>query len=373
MRVPFLDLTAQYNEVKPEIDAAVAEIFATSAYVLGKWNKTLEEDIAAMHRVKHGIAVNSGTDALRIMMQAAGIGEGDEVISTAFTFVASLEAIVQLGAHPVLVDIEADTFNIDPTKIESAITSKTKAILPIHLFGQLANVVEIGRIAKNHGLMVMEDAAQAICNHHNGTFTGNWGSAAALSFYVTKNLGAAGDGGMILTNDDEIAERSKSLRIHGMGKVRYYYDDIGYTSRMAELQAAVLSCKLKRLDDWNERRAEVAAIYESRLSGSDIKTPITSPGNNNTWHQYTIQHPKRDDLMAFLKENGVDSGIYYPVPLHLHEPYAAYSSGPGSLPVTEEVSGQCLSLPVHQHLSDAQAEYAADKIAEFCASAAAVR
>lgn len=373
MRVPFLDLTAQYNEVKPEIDAAVAEIFANSAYVLGKWNRKLEEEIAAMHGVKHGIAVNSGTDALRIMMQAAGIGEGDEVISTAFTFVASLEAIVQLGAIPVLVDIEADTFNIDPTKIEAAITPKTKAILPIHLFGQLVNVKEIQRIAEKHGILVLEDAAQAICNQHEGVFCGNWGSAAGLSFYVTKNLGAAGDGGMILTNDDGIAERSKSLRVHGMGRERYYYDDIGYTSRMAEIQAAVLACKLVRLNDWNARRADVAQIYLSELQGSDVRLPVTSNGNNNTWHQFTIQHPRRDDLMAFLKENEIDSGIYYPVPLHLHKPYEAFGKGVGSLPVTEKVSKECLSLPVHQHLSDEQVRFAAGKIAEFCNSAAAVR
>lgn len=368
MRVPFLDLTAQYNEVKPEIDAAVAEIFANSAYVLGKWNKTLEEQVALKHGVKHGIAVNSGTDALRIMMQACGIGPGDEVISTAFTFVASLEAIVQLGAIPVLVDIEGDTFNIDPTKIEAAITSKTKAILPIHLFGQLANVVAIQDIAQRHGLMVLEDAAQAICNHHNGQYMGNWGRAAGISFYVTKNLGAAGDGGMILTNDDEVAARSRSLRVHGMGRERYYYDEVGYTSRMAEIQAAVLSCKFARLDDWNDRRAAVAQIYEDVLRGEAIQIPVTSEGNNNTWHQYTIRHPRRDDLMAFLKENEIDSGIYYPVPLHLHDPYRTFNDHlpAAGLPVTEQVSKECLSLPVHQHLTDGQVRFAAGKIAEFC-------
>lgn len=368
MRVPFLDLTAQYNEVKPEIDAAVAEIFATSAYVLGKWNKKLEADVAAMHGVKHGIAVNSGTDALRIMMQAAGIGAGDEVISTAFTFVASLEAIVQLGAVPVLVDIEEDTFNIDPTKIEAAITPKTKAILPIHLFGQLVNVTAIQETATKHGIMVLEDAAQAICNHHNGTYCGHWGKAAGLSFYVTKNLGAAGDGGMILTNDDEIDERSRSLRVHGMGRERYYYDDIGYTSRMAELQAAVLACKLPRLNAWNERRAEVANIYLETLVNEEIGLPVTTPGNNHTFHQFTVRHPNRDELMAFLKQNEIDSGIYYPVPLHLHEPYREFNSheARGGLPVTEKVSRECLSLPVHQHLSDEQAAFAAMKVAEFC-------
>ncbi|MBS1714010.1 MAG: DegT/DnrJ/EryC1/StrS family aminotransferase [Armatimonadetes bacterium] len=372
MRVPFLDLTAQYNEVKTEIDAAVAEIFATSAYVLGKWNRRLEEQVASAHGVKHGIALNSGTDALRIAMQACGIGPGDEVVTTAFTFVASVETIVQLGATPVMVDILEDTFDIDPSKIEAAVTPRTKAVLPIHLFGQLVDVKEVQRIADAHGLTVIEDAAQAVGDHHEGRFAGKWGKAAGLSFYVTKNLGAAGDGGMVLTDDDEVCERSKSLRVHGMGRERYYYDEVGYTSRMAEIQAAVLSCKFERLADWNARRAEVARIYLDRLQGEDIGLPVTRPGNNHTWHQFTVRHPRRDDLMAFLKSRDVDSGIYYPVPLHLHKPYERFGHGPGSLPVTERVSRECLSLPVHQHLSDDQAAFAAETIAEFCKSPVAV-
>lgn len=367
MRVPFLDLTAQYNEVKPEIDAAVAEIFATSAYVLGKWNKKLEADIALMHGVKHAIAVNSGTDALRIMMQASGIGPGDEVITTAFTFVATVETIVQIGAVPVFVDIEEDTFNIDPTKIEAAITPKTKAIMPIHLFGQLVNVKEVKRIADKHGLLVMEDAAQAICNHHEGVYAGNWGHAAGLSFYVTKNLGAAGDGGMILTNDDEIARRSISLRIHGMGRERYYYDEIGYTSRMAELQAAVLAIKLQKLEQWNSRRAELAEKFLYGWNGQPIGLPVTIAGNNNTWHQFTVRHPRRDSLMAHLKSREIDSGIYYPVPLHHHEPYRSFTKATTSLPVTEKVSLECLSLPIHQHLTDDQAQFVVSSVSEFLA------
>ncbi|MBS1723338.1 MAG: DegT/DnrJ/EryC1/StrS family aminotransferase [Armatimonadetes bacterium] len=373
MRVPFLDLTAQYNEVKPEIDAAVAEIFATSAYVLGKWNRELEAKVAAIHGVRHGIAVNSGTDALRIAMQACDIGPGDEVITTAFTFVASVETIVQLGATPVFVDIDEATYNMDPSKVAAAVTSRTKAIMPIHLFGQLANVSEIERIAKEHGLTVVEDAAQAVGNHYEGKAAGNWGRAAGLSFYVTKNLGAAGDGGLILTNDDEVKERSLSLRIHGMGRERYYYDEVGYTSRMAELQAAVLTCKLARLDDWNRRRGELAEIYLQELSDEAIGLPVTSVGNNHTFHQFTVRHPQRDQLMAFLKENEIDSGIYYPVPLHLHKPYASFGKGAGSLPVTEKVSRECLSLPIHQHLSDEQAQFAASQVAEFCRTAAVTR
>jgi dTDP-4-amino-4,6-dideoxygalactose transaminase len=367
VRVPFLDLTAQYREVKDRIDHDVAEIFETSAFVLGKHNKALEDRLAALHGVKHAVAVNSGTDALRILMQASGIGPGDEVITTAFSFVATIETIVQLGAVPVLVDIDETTFTIDPANIEPAVTERTKALLPVHLFGQLADVKAIKAIADRHGLMVLEDSAQAVLNQHDGVFTGNWGLGAGLSFYVTKNLGAAGDGGMILTNDDEVARQARSLRIHGMGRERYYYDDVGYTSRMAELQAAVLAAKLDRLEDWNDRRAAIAALYLEEMRG--VALPGTRPGNNNTWHQFTVRTPRRDGLMSHLKDHGIDSAIYYPVPLHLHQPYRRFSHGEGSLPVTERVCRECLSLPVHQHLTDDQAWHVARSVNEFAGRA----
>lgn len=362
MRVNFIDLQAQYNEVQADVQARFKDIFENSAYVLGKNNKELEERIAERHRVKHAIAVNSGTDALRIMMQAAGIEPGDEVITTAFSFVATIEVVAQLGAIPVMVDIDPETFNIDPALIEAAITPKTKAILPIHLFGQLADMASIKAIAEKHNLLVFEDSAQVVYAHQNGVYTGNHGIAAGISFYVTKNLGAAGDGGMILTNDDEVKRRSLSLRIHGMGRERYYYDEIGYTSRMAELQAAFLCSKLDRLDDWTKRRQEVAALYNQLLAGSDAVTPITSPGNEHVWHQYTIRHSRRDELMAHLQKNEVGCAIFYPVPLHLHDPYRAFGNGDGSLPVTEQVCKDCLSIPVHQHMSDAEVEFVASTI-----------
>ncbi|MCU0316502.1 MAG: DegT/DnrJ/EryC1/StrS family aminotransferase [Fimbriimonadaceae bacterium] len=365
MRVPFIDLKAQYNDVKAEIDSSVQEVLSTGAYVLGKYNKQLEASIAERHQVKHAIAVNSGTDALRILMQAAGIEPGDEVITTAFTFVASVETIAQLGATPVLVEIDPATFCIDPDAIEAAITPRTKAILPIHLFGQLCDMTKIKAIADRHGLMILEDAAQVTFGHHKGIYTGNWGHGCGISFYVTKNLGAAGDGGMILTNDDEIARRCLSLRIHGMGRERYYYDEIGYTSRLAELQAAVLCAKLQKLDDWNENRASVAMVYLEELSGLDLHLPVTLEGNNNTWHQFTLRTTRREELISFLKEREIDSGIYYPVPLHLHAPYGAYGAGEGSLPLTEEVSKQCLSIPVHQHMTQDQAHFVASSIREF--------
>lgn len=366
MRVPFYDIKAQYDELSETMDQTVHEVISSGAYVMGKHHNALEAELAAMHGVKHGIAVNSGTDALRIMLDAAGIAPGDEVITSAFTFVASIEIIVQAGAVPVFVDIDPVTFNIDPSKIEAAITPRTKAIMPIHLFGQLADVEAIGRIATQHGLIVLEDSAQAVGCTYNGVATGNFGVAAGFSFYVTKNLGAAGDAGMIITDDDSIAEKCRSMRVHGMGRERYYYDYIGYTSRMDEIQAAILRVKLTRLEAWNARRNELAQIYLERLVGTDIVLPATAPGNNNTRHQFSILCDRRNDLHAHLKEQGVDSMIYYPVPLHFHEPYKHFATGPGSLPITEDVSGRVLSLPIHQHLSNEQVEHACGAIEAFC-------
>lgn len=370
MRVPFLDLAAQYRETKEATDAAVAEIFETGAYVLGNHNRALEERLAARHGVAHGVAVNSGTDALRISMQACGIKPGDEVITTAFTFVASVETIVQLGARPVFVDIDLDTFQLDPAQLPKAVTARTKAVLPIHLFGQLAPMAEIAAFAESNGLLLLEDAAQAVGSHCGGKHAGSWGRASGVSFYVTKNLGAAGDGGMVLTDDAEVAERCRSLRVHGMGRERYYYDDIGYTSRMAELQAAVLCAKLERLDDWTRRRGELAEVYRRELEGAPVALPAVLPGNHHTYHQFTVRAKGRDALAGHLRANGVDSAIYYPVPIHLHSPYAMYGHGEGSLPVTEEACKTCLSLPIHPHLSDEQVAWAAKCVREGAAAAA---
>lgn len=365
MRVPFLDLPQQHREVAPEIESALQHIISTGAFVLGQHNTGLEKEIASLHGVDFAIALNSGTDALRIMLDASGVGPGDEVITTAFTFVATIETILQAGARPVFVDVEPETFQIDVNKIEAAITSKTKAIMPVHLFGQLCDVQSIQRIADAHGLIILEDAAQAIMSHHEGVFAGNFGLCAGLSFYVTKNLGAAGDGGMILTNDEGINERARSLRVHGMGRERYYYDAIGYTSRMAEIQAAILRIKLTKLAQWTANRQKIAERYHAGLAGTDVKVPITLPGNNHTWHQYTIRSTRRDKLQAHLKQLEVDSMIYYPVPLHYHEPYKFLGFAPGSLPETERAALEVLSLPIHQHLTDEQVDFVVQSIREF--------
>jgi dTDP-4-amino-4,6-dideoxygalactose transaminase len=365
MRVPFYDIKAQYDELKSEMDRATLEVISSGKYMLGANHNAFESEMAARHRCKHGIALNSGTDALRILMDAVGIGPGDEVITTAFTFVASTETIVQVGARPVFVDIERDHFMMDPAKIEAAITPKTKAILPIHLFGQLANVAEIQRIAEKYELIIIEDSAQAVDCTYQGVQTGNFGVGAGFSFYVTKNLGAAGDAGMIVTNDDEIAEKCRAIRIHGMGRERYYYDYVGYTSRMDEVQAAVLRVKLTQLDTWNRRRAQLAAIYNEELRDTGIKLPFTATGNNHTWHQYSVLTDRRDELQAFLKSHEVDSMIYYPVPLHYHAPYQHLAEGHGSLPVTEEVARQILNLPIQPHLTDEQVRHTCAMVREF--------
>lgn len=372
MRVPFYDIKAQYAELAAELDQATLDVLRGGNYVMGPQHNALEAELAARQGCRFGIAVNSGTDALRILMDAVGIGAGDEVITTPFTFVASVETIVQTGARPVFVDIDPETFQIDPAKVESAITSRTKAILPIHLFGQMCDMEPILAIAQAHNLTVLEDAAQAIGSAHNGQPAGKFGAGAGFSFYVTKNLGAAGDGGLIVTDDEEIATACRSIRVHGMGRERYYYDHIGYTSRLDELQAAILRVKLTRLDAWNARRAQLAAIYNEVLPPAGIQTPVIAPGNETSWHQYCILTPRRDALQAALKEQGIDSMIYYPVPIHFHAPYRGFADGEGSFPVAERVSKEILSLPIHPHLAEEQVRHAAEQIALFAGAGVGV-
>lgn len=369
MNVPFIDIKAQYEELKNELDTVVHEVISSGGYVMGKHHNALEKEIASLQGCKHGIAVNSGTDALRIMLDAAGVGPGDEVLTTAFTFVASVETIVQTGARPVFVDIEDGSYQMDPGQIEAAITPRTKAIMPIHLFGQVCEMDSILPIADKHGLAVLEDAAQAIGATQNGKPAGSLGLAGGFSFYVTKNLGAAGDAGLITTNDDAFAETCRSMRIHGMGRERYYYDHIGYTSRMDEIQAAVLRVKLTKLAAWNARRVEVAELYYRQMADSGVRLPARVPGNESTWHQFTVLSDRRDALQAHLKEKGIGSMIYYPVPIHFHEPYRKFGFGKGDLPVTERVAATCLSLPVHQNLSDEQAAYVCESVKEFSRTA----
>ncbi len=365
MRVPFIDLKAQYRDVAAQLDPDVHEILSTGAYVLGRHNKGLEAEIAELHGVPHAIAVNSGTDALRIALDACGVGPGDEVLTSAFTFVATIEVIIQAGARPVFVDVEPAAFQMNPELLRAKMTNRTKAIMPVHLFGQMCEMEAINAFAESEGLVVIEDAAQAIGSERNGRAAGRFSRASGFSFYVTKNLGAAGDGGMILTEDAEIDSRCRSLRVHGMGRERYYYDAVGYTSRMAEIQAAVLRAKLTRLAEWTERRQAIAARYDAALAETGVQTPVVLPGNNHTYHQYTVRSRERDALQAFLKEREIDSMIYYPVPLHFHSPYAHLGFGEGDLPETERAAREVLSLPVHPHMSDEEVNWVIESIRAF--------
>lgn len=366
-RVPFYNIQAQYQELAAELDDAVLRVLRSGVYTIsgGGENPAFEAEFARFQTGEdgyHAIAVHSGTDALRIMLDAAGIGPGDEVITTAFTFVASVETIVQTGATPVFADVDPRTFMLDPAAVEAAVSPRTKAILPVHLFGAVADMPALCAIAERHGLIILEDAAQAVESRLGGGAAGTFGLAGAFSFYVTKNLGAAGDGGLILTRDAAFAERCRSIRVHGMGRERYYYDHLGYTGRLDEIQAAVLRTKLAALRAWTARRRGIAAIYDRAFASGLVSPPLVAPGTEMTYHQYTILAEERDSLQASLKERGVDSFVYYPVPIHFHAPYRRFGAGEGSLPVTEALARRVLSLPVAPHLTDAQARQVVEAV-----------
>ncbi len=364
MQVPLLDLKAQYATIKEEILPEISNVCDSQYFALGPWVTEFEEKIAKYIGCKYAIGVSSGTDALLVSLMAADIKPGDEVITTAFTFFATAGSIYRLGAKPVFVDIDPDSYNIDPSLIEEKITDKTRAIIPVHLYGQAAKMKEIMEIASRHNLVVIEDAAQAIGASANGVSCGNFGSYGCFSFYPTKNLGAFGDGGLVTTNDDAIAEKLKSLRDHGQ-KPRYYYNMIGGNFRLDSIQAAVLLIKLKYLDKWNKKRVQNAVIYDKLLAGSVVKTPKIEKGNVCIYHQYTIAAPKRDELNKFLSDNKIGSAIFYPKPLHLQKCFSGLGYKQGDLPVTEKICDQVLSLPIYAELTDEQIEFVAQTIIKF--------
>ncbi|MDO8683003.1 MAG: DegT/DnrJ/EryC1/StrS family aminotransferase, partial [Armatimonadota bacterium] len=355
MSIEMANLRVQYAEIKDEVDSAVRGVIENGDFRPGESVIRLENDVAAMCGAKFGVAVHSGTDAILIALRAAGVRPGDEVVTTPFTFVATTEAIVLAGAVPVYADIDPDTFNIDPEDIERRITSKTTAILPVHLYGQCAEMDAIESIASRHGLKVIYDAAQAIGAAQNSRRIGETGNAATLSFFPTKNLGAYGDAGMILTNDEALCEKARLLRVHGMKPGSYYYEDVGYCSRLDELQAAVLLVKLKRLETWNEKRRQNAARYFEALSGTPIKAPTVREGRLHTFHQFTICHPRRDDLHDALWANGIGSAVYYPLSLHLQPAYRYLGYAEGDFPIAEKAAKEVLSIPVHPELTEDQA------------------
>lgn len=361
MQVKLLDLQAQYAPIREEIRRAIDEVCDAQALILGPHVEKFEKSLAAYCGTKHAIGVSSGTDALLCALMAIDIQPGDEVICPSFTFFATAGSIARLGAVPVFVDIDPRTFNIDPNLIEKKVTKKTKAIMPVHLFGQCANMAAINEIACKHGLHNVEDAAQAIGAKHHGRPACAHGFAGCLSFYPTKNLGAFGDAGAICCNDDALAEKIRKLRVHGSGHT-YYHDHIGGMFRLAAIQAAVLSVKLKYLDGWHDARRRNASIYNEILAGTKAVTPYIEPGNVSIYNQYVVRVPNRDAVKQKLQDAGIGSAIYYPLGLHLQKCFAHYGYKPGDLPETEKACADVLALPVYPELPVEQVTHVAQTL-----------
>jgi dTDP-4-amino-4,6-dideoxygalactose transaminase len=364
MRVPFLDLARQYSAIKKEMDEAVFSVLSTTQFILGPEVKSFEEKVAAYCGTKFAIGVASGTDALLLSLRACGVMPGDEVITTSFSFFASAGVISRLGATPVFVDIDAETYNINPDKIGKKITSKTKAVMPVHLFGQCADMDPIMDIAKRHNLKVVEDAAQAIGAEYKGRKAGTMGDFGCFSFFPSKNLGGAGDGGMVITDDPEMAEMIRILRVHG-SKPKYYHSTIGYNSRLDTIQAAILGVKLKYLDEWSKKRRKHAKVYNSAFKDLDIITPKEESFSYHIYNQYTIAVKKRDELRKYLKDKEIGHDSYYPVPLHLQECYKFLGHKKGDLPVSEKKAEEVVSIPIYPELKEEEQEYVISTIKEF--------
>jgi UDP-2-acetamido-2-deoxy-ribo-hexuluronate aminotransferase len=360
-----VDVIGQYKRYQDEIDQAILEVVRSGAYINGPRVKEFEADMAAYLNVKHAIGCANGTDALHIAMMAIDLKPGDEVITTPFTFVATTETIAINGGVPVYVDIEPDTWNIDPSKIEEKITSRTKAIIPVHLFGQPCNMDEINRIAKKHNLFVIEDSAQAVGAKWNGQKVCGLGDIGSISFYPSKNLGAFGDAGMVTTNSDDLAAKLRSIANHG-ASVTYHHDRLGVNSRLDSIQAAILKVKLQYLDEWNATRAHAAAIYDEEFAvvADKVQRPYVRPEAESIWHQYSIiLKDGRDEVAAHLKREKIPFNIYYPIPLHLQPAYRG-ANAEGMYPITELASKNILALPMHSELTEEDARYIAGKVKE---------
>lgn len=394
MNIPLINLKKQYETIKEESDKKVLEILSSAQYIMGENVKEFEKEISEYLGVKHSISVGNGTDALVIALKALGIGEGDEVITTPYTFFATAESISLVGATPIFVDVDLNTYNIDPAKIEEKITDKTKAIMPVHIFGQPCDMDPINEIAKKHNLKVIEDACQAIGSEYRGQMLGNVSDIACFSFFPTKNLGCAGDGGMIVTNDDNLATICRALRTHGSGAdghkayniihnideeatedkgtdntvynpLKYYNYLIGQNSRLDELQAAILRIKLRELDKWNNKRRENAKFYNEELKDTELVTPFEDENGKHVYHLYILQSEKRTELVNYLKENGIATGVYYPVPLHLQKAYKDLGYKERDLPNAEYLSNRTFAIPMFAELTDGEKEYIVEKLKEF--------
>lgn len=360
MNLPMVDLKAEYELLRDELEQATLAALAATQYIGGPNVRTFEQEAAAYCGVKHAIACASGTDALLLSLRACGIQAGDEVITTAFTFVATASTITLCGAKPVFVDIDPRTCNLDPARVEAAVTPRTRAIVPVHLYGQPTHLEPLADLCRKHRLRLIEDAAQSFGAEYGGRKSGAYGDLGCFSFYPSKNLGAFGDGGMVITDDDELAAQVRVLANHG-SRERYHHSVLGYNSRLDELQAAILRVKLKRVDEFNRKRRRAAHAYNARLEGSGVVTPHEDGRGLHVFHQYTVQSDRRDAIQAALSAAGIASAIYYPIPLHRQPLYADQYAGL-DLPVTEAVVKRVISLPIFPLLTEARIDRVADVV-----------
>lgn len=394
MNIPLLNLKRQYKNIEEEVNASVLECFKNAQYIMGENVKQFEKEIANKIGVKHAITVGNGTDALIIALKSLGIKEGDEVITTDYTFFATAEAIRFVGATPVFCDVELDTYNIDPSQIEEKITEKTKAIICVHLFGNACKMDEINDIAKRHNLYVVEDAAQAINSQYNGKNVGNLGDVACFSFFPTKNLGCFGDGGMITTNDDDLATIMRALKVHGSGEngmkayailndeefevveqnsgdntvynpLKYYNYLIGHNSRLDEIQAAILRIKLKHLDEYTENRRSISHGYIEALKDTSLVMPTETDGGKHVFHLFILQSENREEIESKLKEKGIATGTYYKVPMHLQKAFNDLGYKKGDFPNAEYLSERTFAIPLFPEMNDEEREYIINSIKEI--------
>lgn len=367
IRVPYFDLKAQYSELRDDIREALDRVCQNTSFILGEEVEKFERAFAAFCGVKHCVGLNSGTSALHLALISAGIGPGDEVITTSNTFIATAEAIAYTGAKPVFVDIDPATANIDPEAIEKAVTKQTRAVIPVHLYGRPADMEAISEIAQRHRLLLIEDACQAHGAKHNGKRVGGFGHAAAFSFYPPKNLGAYGEGGALTTNDEVVASLARSLRTHGESS-RYLHKYIGYNYRMDGFQAAVLNVKMKRLAEWTAKRQTHASLYRELLSGTKAQFPDDPPESECVYHLFVVYVDDRDHVRAELEKRGVQTAIHYPKPVHLQETFAHLGYASGSLPQTERACERVISMPLFPEMTVEQVRHAATSLAEIVAN-----
>lgn len=363
--IPLVDLKAQYSAIRTEIDSAIQSVLDRTAFIMGPDIDSFEADFGAFCIADYCVGVSSGTSALMLALLAMDVGPGDEVITSAHTFIATAEAISAVGATPVFVDIDPDTYNLNPALLETAITPSTRAVMPVHLYGQPADMSRINAVAADHGLFVIEDAAQAHGATLNGVTVGTLGDVACFSFYPGKNLGAYGDAGALTTNNRDLAEKVSLLRNHGR-RSKYLHEIVGYGERLDTLQAAILQVKLSHLAEWTAARRRLAARYTTLLADSNFILPYAAEGADPAWHLYVIRTDERDTALEFLQQRGIGAGVHYPVPLHLQPAYANLGYATGDLPVTETVANTCLSLPIYPEMTDVQQERVVDALYAFC-------